>query len=122
MGRSECNKLVSCIYTFGKRRIKVVFWNELLGNIYGLGLNLLGYHLFGLEGLGFLLISYVLYFLQVFLFAKHKYQFDFSPKFYKIFSIQLLMGVLCFAITMFFQNPIVHFRFAIFFYFGLVFI
>jgi O-antigen/teichoic acid export membrane protein len=86
---------------------KLFFWNELLGNIYALGLNLLGYHLFGLEGLGIsFLISYVLYFLQVFLFAKHKYQFDFSPKFYKIFSIQLLMGVLCFAITMFFSKPL----------------
>jgi hypothetical protein len=95
-----------------------LFWNELLGNIYGLGLNLLGYHLFGLEGFLFF-ISYVLYFLQVFLFAKHKYQFDFSPKFYKIFSIQLLMGVLCFAITMFFQNPYRTFRFAIYFLFRL---
>jgi hypothetical protein len=60
----------SCIYTFGKRRIKVVFWNELLGNIYGLGLNLLGYHLFGLEGLGFSFNILCSLFLQVFLFAK----------------------------------------------------
>ncbi len=88
---------------------KLFFWNELIGNIYTLGLNLLGYHLFGLEGLGItFLISYVLYLLQVFLLSKYKYGFNFSPQFYKIFGIQLLLGMLCFAITMFVSTPLTY--------------
>lgn len=84
----------------------IFFWNELVGNIYMLGFNLLGYYLYGLDGLGMsFLISYVLYFLQVFLLAKYKYDFSFSPQFYKIFGFQLVLGMLCFTITMFVATP-----------------
>ena len=88
---------------------KLYFWNELVMNIYMLGLNLLGYYLYGLNGLGIsFLVSYVLYFLQVFLLAKYKYEFSFSAQFYKIFGIQLALGMLCFAITMFLSNPLAY--------------
>ena len=89
---------------------KWFFWNELVYNTYSLGLNLLGYHLFGLEGLGIsFLISYVFYFLQVLLLTKHKYEFSFSPEFYKIFGIQLTIGIICFAITFFVSNSLAYF-------------
>ena len=85
---------------------KLFFWNELIGNVYTLGFNLLGYYLFGLKGLGIsFLISFALYFLQVFFLVKNKYEFSFNSKFYKIFGIQLSMGILCFLITMFVPNP-----------------
>lgn len=88
---------------------KLYFWNELVMNIYMLGLNLVGYYLYGLNGLGIsFLVSYVLYFLQVFFLAKYKYEFSFSPQFYKIFGIQLALGMLCFAITMFLSNPLAY--------------
>ena len=88
---------------------KLFFWNELVVNIYMLGLNLLGYYLYGLDGLGIsFLISYALYFLQVFLLAKYKYKFSFISKFYKIFCIQLSLGILCFAITMFVPSPLAY--------------
>lgn len=88
---------------------RLFFWNELAVNIYMLGLNLLGYYLYGLNGLGIsFFISYGLYFLQVFLLVKHKYEFSFSPKFYKIFGIQLALGLLCFVITMFISTPLAY--------------
>ena len=50
---------------------KLFFWNELIATIYGLGLNVLGYYLMGLEGLGIsFLISYLLYFIQVLVLAR----------------------------------------------------
>lgn len=93
-----------------KGNSKLFFLNELIVDIYMLSLNLLGYHLFGLDGLGIsFLISYALYFLQVFLLAKYKYEFRFNPHFYKIFGIQLSLGILCFAITKFVATPLSYF-------------
>jgi len=81
---------------------KLFFWNELVWNIYMLGLNLLGYYFYGLDGLGVsFLISYMLYFSQVFYIAKNKYQFKFNLEFYKIFSIQFTLGLCCFLIIKF---------------------
>lgn len=88
---------------------KLFFWNELVVNIYMLGLNLLGYHFYGLNGLGIsYLISYILYFLQVFFLAKYKYEFNFSLEFYKIFSYQLTLVIICFAITMYVSSTIAY--------------
>ncbi|MDC6389768.1 O-antigen translocase [Maribacter sp. PR1] len=85
---------------------KLFFWNELASNIYGLGLNLLGYHLMGLEGLGIsFLINYVLYFIQVLLLSKYKYKFEFSPEFYKIFILQFSLALICFGIIKFVVTP-----------------
>ncbi|MDP5081485.1 MAG: oligosaccharide flippase family protein, partial [Winogradskyella sp.] len=81
---------------------KLFFWSELIASAYMLGFNLLGYKYFGLTGMGFsFLISYILVLLQVYIIASLKYEFSFSSEFYKIFSIQLLLGIICFAITMF---------------------
>lgn len=86
---------------------KLFFWNEFFGNIYVLGLNLLAYHLYGLDGLGLsFLISYIIYFIQVFFLTKHKYDFRFSLEFYKIFIIQLVLGIICFIVNMFVKTPL----------------
>ncbi|MDV7140120.1 O-antigen translocase [Maribacter sp. TH_r10] len=85
---------------------KVFFWNELIANIYGLGLNLLGYYLFGLEGLGIsFLINYVLYLVQVFILARYKYGFKFNTDFHKIFVIQFISAMSCFFIIKFTPLP-----------------
>lgn len=92
-----------------KGNSKLFFLNELIVDIYMIGLNLLGYHFYGLDGLGIsFLISYALYFLQVFMLAKYKYEFIFSTHFYKIFGIQLALGILCFVVTMFVSAPIAY--------------
>jgi O-antigen/teichoic acid export membrane protein len=81
---------------------KLFFWSELVASSYMLLFNILGYKYFGLTGMGFsFLISYILVLIQVYFIAKIKYEFSFSSEFYKIFGIQLLLGITCFAITMF---------------------
>jgi O-antigen/teichoic acid export membrane protein len=88
------------IVFLAKGASSMFFWNELIANIYLLLLNIFGYKLFGLNGLGIsFLVGYILFFLQVFIAAKINYAFSFADAFYKLFIIQFLFGLLCF-ITM----------------------
>lgn len=85
---------------------KLFFWNELLANIYILGLNLLGYHLMGLTGLGIsFMVGYLLYLIQVFVLSKIKYQFIFDSSFIRIFIIQFLLALSCFLVIKFTRTP-----------------
>jgi len=82
------------------------FWNELISNLYVLGLNILGYRFGGLDGLGIsFLLSYIFYFVQVFLLTKYKYDFSIRSAYTKIFLVQLFWGILCFLTIRFFSVP-----------------
>jgi O-antigen/teichoic acid export membrane protein len=88
-----------CFIFLSKGASKLYFWNELLGNVYILIFNIIGYKLAGLEGLGIsFLIAYLVYFVQVFLIAKVKYSFSFEKAFYKVGSIQLFIGITCLVV------------------------
>lgn len=77
---------------------KLYFWNEVVANLYILGFNIAGYAIGGLDGLGVsFLLAYILYLVQVYVVAKHRYAFGFSREFYRVFGLQLLLGVLCFC-------------------------
>lgn len=79
---------------------KLFFWNELITNIYLLALNILGYHFWGLAGMGLsFLAGYFLYLIQVFVVSKNNYEFSFSGEFKKIFGIQFLLAVVCLAVV-----------------------
>ncbi|MCZ2085287.1 MAG: O-antigen translocase [Flavobacteriales bacterium] len=85
---------------------KLFFWNELLTNIYLTLLNVVGYKYWGLTGLGIsFLISYILYFVQVYLITLFKYEFSFSKEFIKVFSMNLLLGIFCLLTVKMLQNP-----------------
>lgn len=85
---------------------KLFFWNELVGSLHGFGLNILGYHLAGLTGLGMAFFaSYILYFIQVYLIAKIKYKFSFKSSLLTIFFIQFSLAVLCFAVVVLMKQP-----------------
>lgn len=85
---------------------KLFFWNELIGNGYILGFNILGYKFAGLEGLGIsILASYFLYFIQIFIVTKVKYSFSFNTAFYKVAGFQFLLGLLCFIIMRSLSSP-----------------
>jgi O-antigen/teichoic acid export membrane protein len=85
---------------------KLFFWNEFITNTYLLALNLLGYKLLGLTGLGIsFMVSYLLYVFQVYFIAKIKYGFLFHKAFYKIFSFQLILAVICFWLVKFLSTP-----------------
>jgi O-antigen/teichoic acid export membrane protein len=89
---------------------KLFFYNELTSNIYMLGFNILGYQWNGLEGLGIsFLLGYLIYVVQVCILAKRKYTFSFEKAFYKIFGIQFLLGILCFASSRLLNSPYVYF-------------
>ena len=83
-----------------KGESKLFVINEFIANIYFFALNVLGYRLFGLTGLGIsFTIGYFCYFLQVFIISKKRYSFDFSLSFFKLFSIQIVVVAICFLIT-----------------------
>lgn len=82
-----------------KGATRIFFWSELIANVTNLLLNIIGYKLFGLDGLGIaFLVGYFVYFLQVYFIAKVKYFFTFENIFYKILIPQLLLNVICFIV------------------------
>jgi len=88
---------------------KLFFWNELIANIYLLGLNILCYRLYGLDGLGIsFMTGYLFYFLQVYFLARYNYKFGFESQFYKVFTLQFLPGLFCFLIVKYMQAPWVY--------------
>jgi len=85
---------------------KIFFWNELITNVYLLSLNLLGYKYFGLKGLGIsFMVAYFLYVIQVYFVSRYKYQFSFTPAFYKIFCFQFGLAVACLIVVKLLSNP-----------------
>ena len=85
---------------------KLFFWNELITNVYLLGLNVLGYFYMGLTGLGLsFLVAYFLYLIQVYMVAMINFEFRFNAEFVKIFSLQLGLALLSFLTVKFMSNP-----------------
>jgi PST family polysaccharide transporter len=98
-------KLCSWLIAFqfiakGESRLFVI--NETVANVYFLVLNLVGYKLLGLDGLGYAFtISYLLYFIQVFVIAKKRYGFGLTKAFARLLLVQLVLVSLCFGATVF---------------------
>ncbi len=89
-----------------KGATKMFFWNELIMNIYMLGLNLIGYYLWGLAGLGIsFLLAYILYTIQVYVVANRYYDFSLNIEFYKIFILQILLAISCLILVKLFDSP-----------------
>lgn len=89
-----------------KSSSKLFFWNELITNIYMLGLNIIGYYLMGLTGLGIsFTITYFIYLVQVYYISKMKFAFSFSNSFVKIFNIQLGIAILAFFAVRYLIHP-----------------
>ena len=90
------------IYILAKGSSKLYFINSLVFNIILLMLNLIGYYLWGLDGLGIsYLIAFIIYSLQVYFIIKTKYQFKFATDFISIFVVQLTIGLLSFLTVSF---------------------
>jgi O-antigen/teichoic acid export membrane protein len=72
-----------------KGTTKLFFWNELITNTYILAFNLIGFHYWGLTGLGFsFAAAYLLYMVQVVVISKIKFEFAFDSSFITIFILQ----------------------------------
>jgi O-antigen/teichoic acid export membrane protein len=93
-----------------KGATKIFFWNDLFGNLYMLMFDLIGYYFWGLTGLGIsCCVAYLLYFIQVFVLCKIKYDFSFDTSFLKIFAIQFLLAISCFVVVKFVDKPYSYF-------------
>lgn len=85
---------------------KLFFYSELAATIYMLIFNTLGYHYWGLTGLGLsFLISYIIVLLQVFIISKLKYGFSFDRSFVIIFSIQFGLAMAGFLSIQYLKQP-----------------
>lgn len=84
---------------------KLYFLNELISAIYITILNLLGYKFLGLEGLGIsFLIGYIMYFIQVLVLTKLKYNFSFDYAFKRILLISLFFSTIALLTIKFMPN------------------
>jgi len=85
---------------------KLFFINELIGNFNMLLLNMAGYHLLGLTGLGIsFLCGFILYLCQVFIISRIKYDFSFGNEFIRIFSFQFFLALACFTSVNLLERP-----------------
>ncbi len=85
---------------------KIFFYSELASNSYLLLFNIIGYKYLGLEGIGIsFLLSYIISFFQVYFIAKARYEFVIEKVFYKIFSILLIIAILCFITVKTISDP-----------------
>jgi O-antigen/teichoic acid export membrane protein len=75
-----------------KGESKLFITNEIMANIYALIFNVVGYMVYGLDGLGIsFVLSNLVYLIQVFVLAKLKYNFSFSKSFITIFFSQNIL-------------------------------
>ena len=88
-----------------KAESKLFLKLELSANIYNMVFSLIGYHFWGLTGLGIAFaMEYVVYFIQCYVIASKRYDFRFSNSFIKCYGIQLLLVIACLAIVMVFDG------------------
>lgn len=93
------------IILIAKGTSKLYFWSDLIANIYILALNILGYHFWGLTGLGMsFVIGYFFGFVQLFWITKIKFNFGFFKSIYLIFTFQLALAISCFVAVKFLDS------------------
>ncbi len=85
---------------------KLFFISEVISSSYMIFLNMFFYYNWGLTGMGIsFLISYFIGLLQVYYFSNKKYGFTFDTSFYRVFSIQLLVAVVCLLVVELLSSP-----------------
>jgi len=83
---------------------------EVITNILYVGLNIAGYLLYGLEGMGIaFVLLYVFYFSMLFIVCKKKYNITFYAGFKKVFAVQFALSLLCFLCASLKSYPFTYF-------------
>lgn len=78
---------------------KTLLFSELLSNVVLLFTSLLGYKYYGLEGIGIAyLTSFLFTYILNYIIVRIKYSFTYTSEFYKIFPLQLSLGLSGFII------------------------
>lgn len=84
-----------------KAESKLFIINELSINVLNLIFSFIGYRYWGLTGLGIAFaLEYLVYFMQVYVIARKRYNFRFTNSFIKIYCIQLLLIIVCLGIVL----------------------
>ena len=85
---------------------KLFFINELIRNIYFLGLNILGFYFWGLTGMGIsFFLTYIIHLIQMIIVSRFKYEFAFNKALFQIFGIQFLLTLVCFLLVKLTSGP-----------------
>lgn len=85
---------------------KLYFINEFVAVFYTTVLNLVGYKFMGMEGLGIsFLASYILYFIQILVIVRKKYNFSFNAGFKKVLLVNLFFTVVAIFVVKLITNP-----------------
>ncbi len=72
------------------------FKQELLGDFLNISLTILCYKFYNLKGIGLAtVINFVIYGIYLYLYVHKKYQFNLTSEAFKIFTISVILGVLC---------------------------
>ncbi len=97
-------------YVFlAKAESRLFIINETITNIYGLILNILGYKIGGLTGLGISYAAiYFMYLVQVYIIAHKRYGFRFTQSFKRVYCLHLSLVVLCFILILTWHSPWVY--------------
>jgi O-antigen/teichoic acid export membrane protein len=89
-----------------KGESQLFFYSELFANIYTLVLNILGYNLYGIPGLGIsYLIAYGLSVIQNFMLIHLRYKFRFSIELFRILSFNIVTACACFILLRNVEQP-----------------
>ena len=88
---------------------KLFLLNEILAKFFLLSFNLLGYHFWGLTGLGLsFAVSFIVYTFQIFVVSKIKFEFTFDQSFITIFAIQFGLALAGFITIKLFSQPLTY--------------
>lgn len=80
---------------------KLFFFNELATNLYLLFFNVLGYTYYGVTGLGYsFLLTYIIYFVQVYVITNWQYNFNFNKGFLIAISLAVITSILCIFVVL----------------------
>ena len=99
----------------------IYFYTETISNLLFFVLNVVGYLLFGLEGMGIAFVAlYAVCFVMMVIIVWKKYGFVFCKEFNKIFSFQLVICSICFLIVYLKGYPYAYFGGIVLFVISLV--
>jgi len=81
---------------------KTFMINEILSSLLGLPLYLLGYHMFGLTGIGYaFIIHYFIYFIIVYVVSMHKYKINYCHNFWILFILLTIAVTTLYLFTLY---------------------
>lgn len=104
---------------FAKSDSKLFIKTALGFNTAFLAINMLGFSLWGLNGLGAtFLINFMIHFIALLIITKYRYQFSFDQTFYRIFLLSIATGITGFIITTFITSPLIKYPLGIILFMG----